>query len=73
MLPEDYKEIMVHIPAVRQYNEELEKQDLWWTVVAMVGKINNQNIDSQLVESISEAQKQFSDLKITLIRASSKS
>lgn len=67
MLPEDYKEIMVHIPAVRQYNEELEKQDLWWTVVAMVGKINNQNIDPQLVESISEAQKQFSDLKTTLI------
>jgi len=42
---------------------ELEQQDLWWSTVGMVGKINNQNIDAQLLESIVETQEEFQNLQ----------
>ncbi|BBP43723.1 cache domain-containing protein [Thiosulfativibrio zosterae] len=55
------------IPKIRQYDDDLEKQNLWWTVVAMVGKVNNQDMDGQLLESITETQAQFEKLRANLI------
>lgn len=61
------KDISSAIPSIREYDQSLEKQNLWWTVVAMVGKINNQNLQSQLIDSISDTQVQFDELRSNLI------
>jgi hypothetical protein len=55
--------IIAELPEVKSYLSELENQDLWWTTVAMVGKINNQNIDPQLLVSIVETQVEFQKLR----------
>lgn len=55
------------LPEVKAYLEELEKQDLWWSTVGMVGKINNENIDSQLLVSIVDTQKEFQKLRDIMI------
>ncbi|BBP44023.1 cache domain-containing protein [Thiosulfativibrio zosterae] len=56
-----------YLPEVKKYLAELQHQDLWWTTVAMVGKINNENIDPQLLVSIVETQKEFQDLRDIMI------
>lgn len=63
------KEIANFIPKIKEYDENLEKQNLWWSVVAMVGKVNNHGMEPQLLDSISETQAQFSGLKETLIKS----
>ncbi len=66
-MKEQLKNIAALIPKIKEYDEDLEKQSLWWTVVAMVGKVNNQDMEPQLLDSIAETQEQFSKLKDTLI------
>jgi len=56
------------IHKIREYESALERQDLWWTVVAMVGKVNNQGLEPQLLDSINETQLQFDQLKSQLIK-----
>lgn len=56
-----------YLPEVKKYLAELQHQDLWWTTVAMVGKINNENMDSQLLDSIVETQKEFQSLRDRMI------
>jgi hypothetical protein len=58
-----------YLPEVKRYLSQLEEQDLWWTTVAMVGKINNENIDPQLLVSIVETQKEFQHLRDMMIEA----
>ncbi|WP_024850616.1 cache domain-containing protein [Hydrogenovibrio kuenenii] len=65
---EDHKQFTQFLPEVKRYLNELEHQDLWWTTVAMVGKINNENIDPQLLLSIVETQKEFQNLRDTMIK-----
>lgn len=55
------------IPTIREYDANLEKQNLWWSVVSMVGKVNNEGMEGQLLESISNTQIQFDKLRTTLI------
>lgn len=55
------------IKAISDYEKDLERQNLWWTVVAMVGKVNNQGLEPQLLDSISETQLQFESLKSKLL------
>lgn len=55
------------IPIIREYDADLEKQNLWWSVVSMVGKVNNQNMDGQLLDSIATTQTQFEKLRTNLI------
>ncbi|WP_028485928.1 cache domain-containing protein [Thiomicrorhabdus chilensis] len=62
-----YREFIQYLPEVKRYLSELEHQDLWWTTVAMVGKINNENIDPQLLESIVDTQKEFQNLRDIMI------
>ena len=57
------------LPEVKRYLSDLEHQDLWWTTVAMVGKINNENIDPQLLDSIVETQKEFQNLRTLMIES----
>lgn len=56
-----------YLPEVKNYLDKLEYQDLWWTTVAMVGKINNENIDPQLLESIVDTQMEFQKLRTFMI------
>lgn len=56
-----------YLPTVKAYINELEHQDLWWSTVGMVGKINNENIDAQLLVSIVETQKEFQNLRDIMI------
>src|SRR5690554_2790820 len=58
-----------YLTEVKRYLSQLEEQDLWWTTVAMVGKINNENIDPQLLVSIVETQKEFQHLRDMMIEA----
>lgn len=67
-LTNDYTEHTKHLPKVKEYISQLENQDLWWSAVAMVGKINNENIDSQLLESIIDTQKEFQGLRDIMIK-----
>lgn len=55
--------LIAALPEIKSYLTELDNQDLWWTTVAMVGKINNQNIDPQLLVSIVETQVEFQKLR----------
>lgn len=64
---QDNKTYVNFLPAVKAYINELEHQDLWWSTVGMVGKINNENIDSQLLVSIVETQKEFQNLRDIMI------
>lgn len=59
----DYQTYSKLLPAVKAYMDELEQQDLWWSTVGMVGKINNENIDSQLLVSIVDTQAEFQKLR----------
>ena len=61
------RQFIQFLPEVKAYIAELEHQDLWWSTVGMVGKINNENIDSQLLESIVETQKEFQNLRDIMI------
>ncbi|MEA1990128.1 MAG: hypothetical protein U9N57_13100 [Pseudomonadota bacterium] len=63
----DYKAYINYLPEVKAYISELEHQDLWWSTVGMVGKINNENIDSQLLVSIVDTQKEFQNLRDVMI------
>ncbi|BCN93537.1 hypothetical protein THMIRHAM_13220 [Thiomicrorhabdus immobilis] len=63
----EYNAFIQYLPEVKAYIAELEHQDLWWSTVGMVGKINNENIDSQLLESIVETQKEFQNLRDIMI------
>ena len=65
--PNDYKAYINYLPEVKAYISELEHQDLWWSTVGMVGKINNENIDSQLLVSIVDTQKEFQNLRDVMI------
>lgn len=58
-----------YLPQVKHYLNQLEQQDLWWTTVAMVGKINSENVDPQLLTSIVETQKEFQHLRDMMIEA----
>lgn len=64
---QNLKNYTQYLPEVKRYLGELEHQDLWWTTVAMVGKINNENIDPQLLESIVDTQKEFQSLRNLMI------
>lgn len=55
------------IPIIREIDADLEKQNLWWSVVSIVGKVNNQNMDGQLLDSITTTQTQFKKLRSNLI------
>lgn len=71
-MPHNIKELKhytQYLPEVKRYLSQLEEQDLWWTTVAMVGKINNENIDPQLLVSIVETQKEFQQLRDMMIEA----
>lgn len=57
------------IKKVNDYDTDLERQNLWWTVVAMVGKVNNQGLEPQLLDSISQTQDQFDHLKHQLVQS----
>lgn len=63
----DNKIFINYLPEVKAYLSELETQDLWWTTVGMVGKINNENIDPQLLVSIVDTQKEFQNLRDIMI------
>lgn len=63
------KHYLDYLPVVKNYLNDLEHQDLWWTTVAMVGKINNENIDAQLLESIVETQREFQNLRNYMIES----
>ena len=56
-----------YLPEVKKYIAELEHQDLWWSTVAVVGKVNSQNIDSQLLDSIVNTQEEFTKLRQVMI------
>lgn len=58
-----------YLPKVKHYIQQLEQQDLWWTTVAMVGKINSENIKPSLLESIVDTQKAFQQLRNDMIDA----
>lgn len=58
-----------YLPEVKHYLNALDHQDLWWTTVAMVGKINNENMDPQLLDSIVETQKAFQNLRDLMLEA----
>ncbi|WP_321323741.1 hypothetical protein [Thiomicrorhabdus sp.] len=64
---QENKSYINYLPAVKGYIDELEHQDLWWSTVGMVGKINNENIDAQLLVSIVETQKEFQNLRDIMI------
>lgn len=64
-----FKYYTQYLPEVKRYLSQLEEQDLWWTTVAMVGKINNENIDPQLLVSIVDTQKEFQHLRDMMIEA----
>lgn len=63
----DIQKYSTIIPTIRTYQESLEKQNLMWSVVSMVGKVNNQGLPPQLINSISSTQSQFESLKTELI------
>lgn len=63
----DLKKHINAIKKIKEYDSNLDRQNLWWTVVAMVGKINNQGLEPQLLDSISATQAQFDKLKSELI------
>lgn len=64
----NYKSYINFLPEVKGYMDELELQDLWWSTVGMVGKINNENIDPQLLVSIVDTQKEFQNLRDIMIK-----
>lgn len=66
---QNLKTYMEYLPEVKKYLNELDHQDLWWTTVAMVGKINNENMDPQLLDSIVETQKAFQNLRSDMLHA----
>jgi len=55
------------IPEINAYRADLDRQRLWWSVVSIVGKVNNQGLEGQLLESISETQTKFEELSDHLI------
>ncbi|WP_130536607.1 cache domain-containing protein [Thiomicrorhabdus indica] len=63
------KQFNEYLPGVKSYLDALEHQDLWWTTVAMVGKINNENIDPQLLVSVVETQKEFQNLRDIMMQS----
>lgn len=65
----DYKNYINLLPQVKHYLKQLEEQDMWWSTVAMVGKINSENIDPQLLTSIVETQTEFQHLRDMMIAA----
>lgn len=65
----DTKKYIKLIHKIREYESALERQDLWWTVVAMVGKVNNQGLEPQLLDSIQTTQQQFDELRSQLIQS----
>ena len=69
MMDTNLKKYINSIKQIKDYDASLDRQNLWWTVVAMVGKINNQGLEPQLLDSISETQKQFDSLKTQLINS----
>lgn len=68
-MSQDYKKYINAIKQIKDYDTNLDRQNLWWTVVAMVGKINNQGLEPQLLDSISATQAQFDNLKSQLINS----
>ncbi|WP_127470598.1 cache domain-containing protein [Thiomicrorhabdus aquaedulcis] len=64
-----FKQYAQALPQVKRYLAQLEQQDLWWTTVAMVGKINNDNIDPQLLVSVVDTQKAFQALRDQMMEA----
>lgn len=58
-----YKKYTHYLPEVKHYLNALQEQDLWWSTVSMVGKINNENMDPQLLVDIVETQKAFQTLR----------
>jgi len=65
----DYKKYIPLISKIKEYDSSLERQNLWWTVVAMVGKVNNQGLEPQLLDSVVTTQQQFDRLKGNLIES----
>lgn len=63
----DFRKYLSTIKQVKNYDEVLANQNLWWTTVSMVGKINNHGLEPQLLDSISQTQEKFDELKSTLI------
>ncbi|UQB43222.1 cache domain-containing protein [Thiomicrospira microaerophila] len=62
-------EYLHYLPKVKQYLEQLEEQNTWWTTVAMVGKINSEAFHPQLLTSIVETQKEFQQLRDMMIES----
>jgi len=58
-----------YLPKVKNYLEQLEEQNMWWTTVAMVGKINSEAFHPQLLASIVETQKEFQQLRDMMIES----
>lgn len=64
----DTKKYINLIHKIREYESALEHQDLWWTVVAMVGKVNDQGLEPQLLDAIQTTQLQFAELRSQLVQ-----
>lgn len=64
---EDLNSYVQYLPQVQKYISELDYQDLWWSTVGMVGKVNGQNIDAQLLDSIVNTQDEFKQLRERMI------
>jgi len=68
----DHRKYVDSIPKIKEYEALLERQNLWWTVVAVVGKVNNHGLEPQLLDSVSETQEKFDRLKSQLIESLAK-
>jgi hypothetical protein len=65
----DRQRFISYLPKVKTYLEQLEEQNMWWTTVAMVGKINSEAFHPQLLASIVETQKEFQQLRDMMIES----
>lgn len=55
------------IPQIKSSQADLDRQNLWWSVVSIVGKVNNQDMEGSLLEAISDTQQKFEELSGKLI------
>src|SRR5690554_2213406 len=59
--------IVAYMPFVQRCRQEFQKLDIWWSRVALTGKINSRGIATNLLENMEQTKQRFESLQQQLI------